>query len=72
MKNKLSLPLGWRFVNLWATCLVLTSIKFTVLSIDPVAIYYPSLENVTHHTTYIITSNTLLYTWFCMYISKLV
>ncbi len=72
IKNKLSWPFGWRFVNLWATSLVLTSIIFTVLSVDPVTIYYPSLENETLHTTYLLTSNTLLYTPVCMYISKFV
>ncbi len=72
MKNKLSLPFGWRFINLRVTCLVLISIKFTVLSVDPVAIYYPSLENATEHTKYLLISYTLIYTKVCMYIIKLV
>ncbi len=62
MKNKMSLPFGWSFVILCTTFLVLTLIIFTFLLIDPVTIYYPSLENVTHPTTYLLTTHTLLNT----------
>jgi hypothetical protein len=45
------IPFGCRSVNLWVTYLVLTLIKLTVLSMEPVTIYVPLVENTTLHTT---------------------